>query len=214
MTSDEEIQYYRNILEEGLQLISTALGVGCEHYDTDQADGECYLDCFRDAAGIINLSGYKWDDEEAEFLIESMTSEKLNKQELAEVEVVGWQFYQDGKWHMGMDTGNHRQNTEESGYPVRDIYAPKVAIQSAAEKYRDEQIELLISTLPPDMPPHEAFEIAEYQFEHGVRVVDKSKGEFVARKLSHEQREAIRLELRVSDSWTSKLERAMNVEGE
>jgi hypothetical protein len=30
----------------------------------------------------------------------------------------GWQFYQDGKWHNGMETHNHRANTEAAGVPL------------------------------------------------------------------------------------------------
>jgi hypothetical protein len=37
-------------------------------------------------------------------------------------EPCGWQFYQDGKWHNGMETSNHRANTEAAGIPVRDVY--------------------------------------------------------------------------------------------
>jgi hypothetical protein len=39
-----------------------------------------------------------------------------------EQEPCGWQFYQDGKWHNGMETNNHRANTEAAGIPVRDVY--------------------------------------------------------------------------------------------
>lgn len=67
MTKDEEIAYCQETLEEGLQIISAALGVDAEHYDTDQAYGECYLDCFRDAAKVIEKSGIRWDADEAEF---------------------------------------------------------------------------------------------------------------------------------------------------
>lgn len=45
-------------------------------------------------------------------------------------EPVAWQFFQDGKWHNGMDTKNHRTNTEAAGFPTRDLYthpAPAVA---------------------------------------------------------------------------------------
>jgi len=42
----------------------------------------------------------------------------------AQLEPVGWQFYQDGKWWFGDDRiKDHRKNTEEAGYPVRDVYA-------------------------------------------------------------------------------------------
>lgn len=39
-------------------------------------------------------------------------------------EPVGWQFYQDGKWWHGDDRiKDHRKNTEEAGFRVRDVYA-------------------------------------------------------------------------------------------
>lgn len=38
------------------------------------------------------------------------------------LEPCGWQFFQDGKWHNGMATNNHRSNTEAAGIPVRDVY--------------------------------------------------------------------------------------------
>jgi hypothetical protein len=37
-------------------------------------------------------------------------------------EPCGWQFYQDGKWHNGMETNNHRANTEAAGFRVRDVF--------------------------------------------------------------------------------------------
>jgi hypothetical protein len=40
----------------------------------------------------------------------------------AQQEPCGWQFYQDGKWHNGMETSNHRANTEAAGIPVRNVY--------------------------------------------------------------------------------------------
>ena len=40
------------------------------------------------------------------------------------LEPVGWQFYQDGKWWNGDDQiKDHRKNTEEASYPIRDVYA-------------------------------------------------------------------------------------------
>jgi hypothetical protein len=48
-----------------------------------------------------------------------------------EQEPCGWQFYQDGKWHNGMETNNHRANTESAGIPVRDVYsAPQLTEQN------------------------------------------------------------------------------------
>ena len=37
---------------------------------------------------------------------------------------VGWQFYEDGKWWNGDDRSkDHRKNTEEARFPIRDVYA-------------------------------------------------------------------------------------------
>ena len=41
-----------------------------------------------------------------------------------EQEPCGWQFFQDGQWHNGSMLNNHRQNTEDAGYEVRDVYPP------------------------------------------------------------------------------------------
>lgn len=38
-------------------------------------------------------------------------------------ESVGWQFFDKGEWHTGLKVKDHRKNTEEAGYPVRDVYA-------------------------------------------------------------------------------------------
>lgn len=39
-------------------------------------------------------------------------------------EVVGWQFYQDGKWWNGDDRiKGHKKNTQEAGFRIRDVYA-------------------------------------------------------------------------------------------
>jgi hypothetical protein len=55
-------------------------------------------------------------------------------------EPCGWQFYQDGKWHNGMDTNDHRANTEAAGFPVRDVYPEPQPVQSAE---RGEPVSLL-----------------------------------------------------------------------
>ena len=40
------------------------------------------------------------------------------------LEAVGWQFYQDEKWWNGDDRiKDHRRNTQEAGFRVRDVYA-------------------------------------------------------------------------------------------
>ena len=68
MTTEEEVQEYRNTLDKGIILICEAMGVEPERYDTDQADFECYLDCFREAADLIKKAGYKFDDDTGEFV--------------------------------------------------------------------------------------------------------------------------------------------------
>jgi hypothetical protein len=59
------------------------------------------------------------------------------KQALAEPvqEPCGWQFYQDGKWHNGMETNNHRKNTEDAGFPVRDVYPSPQQAPMSLEEY-------------------------------------------------------------------------------
>ena len=41
-------------------------------------------------------------------------------------EPVAWQFFEDGLWHNGSDYNCHRQNTEEAGYQIRELYAAPV----------------------------------------------------------------------------------------
>ncbi len=51
-------------------------------------------------------------------------------------EPVGWQFYQDGKWWNGNDRiKDHRKNTEDAGYPVRDVFSH--ADPSEVERLRE-----------------------------------------------------------------------------
>lgn len=33
-----------------------------------------------------------------------------------------WQYFSNGQWHTGMNTHNHRENTEGAGYQTRDLY--------------------------------------------------------------------------------------------
>jgi hypothetical protein len=56
-------------------------------------------------------------------------------------EPCGWQFYQDGKWHNGMETSNHKANTEDAGIPVRNVYPPAApAAQRTWVGLTDEEI--------------------------------------------------------------------------
>jgi hypothetical protein len=53
-------------------------------------------------------------------------------------EPCGWQFYQDGKWHNGMETNNHRKNTEDAGFPVRDVYpSPQMVVSLTDEEQKN-----------------------------------------------------------------------------
>ena len=46
-----------------------------------------------------------------------------------------WQFYQNGEWSVGSNTHNHRENTEEGGFPTRDLYTRSA---SAKQEQGDE----------------------------------------------------------------------------
>lgn len=67
MTSEEEVEYYRGILDEAVTIICAAFERDLNDYDSDQADGQCYLDCFEDAAFVIRESGLRWDNDEGGF---------------------------------------------------------------------------------------------------------------------------------------------------
>lgn len=58
---------YQDTLEKGISVICKAMGIDTERYDTDQADIECYMDCFREAAELIKDAGYYFDVEANEF---------------------------------------------------------------------------------------------------------------------------------------------------
>lgn len=67
--------------------------------------------------------------EVARFRADAMNEKSARQaveQQLAARGLCGWQFYQDGKWHNGMDTGNHRSNTEAAGIPTRDVFSQKI----------------------------------------------------------------------------------------
>ena len=69
---------------------------------------------------IASLCADKVIDSKEEKILRAATKQVL----AAPVqEPCGWQFYQDGKWHNGMETNNHRANTEAAGFRVRDVYA-------------------------------------------------------------------------------------------
>lgn len=66
------------------------------------------------------------------------------------LEVVAWQFFSDGKWYIGSELNNHRQNTEEAGFLVRDLSPTEEALAGYAARdariaTQEAQIKLLQS---------------------------------------------------------------------
>lgn len=61
-------------------------------------------------------------------------------------EAVGWQFLDEGKWHQGSNLNNHKQNTIDGGYEVRDLFTYQPD-QSA----RIEELEKLLGLLEYDV---------------------------------------------------------------
>lgn len=60
----------------------------------------------------------------------------------SEQKPVAWQFYQGSSWHIGMDSNDHRKNTESDGYLVRDLYTvpPKREWQGLT----DEEVDVIL----------------------------------------------------------------------
>ena len=65
-------------------------------------------------------------DEYIEHLRERLTIAEAIIEKATNQPSVGWQFLENGEWHHGSMLNNHRRNTEEAGYPVRDVYAGPV----------------------------------------------------------------------------------------
>lgn len=70
LKEDDLVQYYQDTLEQGIAFMCEAVNVSTERYDRDKADGECYLDCFRDMAKLLTKSGFKFDEELADFVLQ------------------------------------------------------------------------------------------------------------------------------------------------
>jgi len=68
-----------NTLENGLGILCESIGVSTEKYDTDQADTECYLDCFKDAAAALKKFGIKFDGELGEFIQDKVIDSDLQR---------------------------------------------------------------------------------------------------------------------------------------
>lgn len=67
----------------------------------------------------------KWpicQSEEYQQVLAEQIKRELVGEQPAQQEPCGWQFFQDGKWHNGMEINDHRANTEAAGIPVRDVY--------------------------------------------------------------------------------------------
>lgn len=94
MTEREE--YLLNCLDEGLSILTEAMGQEMDDYDTDQADTECYLDCFKQSAEIMKSLKVSYCDEEGEFLVGKRepgfyrTTNKAGKDEVCEYTKHGW----------------------------------------------------------------------------------------------------------------------------
>jgi hypothetical protein len=80
-------------------------------------DGIPVASVFSEGSHAVSVDGFTWTAQPPAPLVQ---------------EPCGWQFYQDGKWHNGMDTNNHRANTKAAGFRVRDVYASPPAAQPAA----------------------------------------------------------------------------------
>jgi hypothetical protein len=72
-------------------------------------------------------------------------------------EPCGWQFYQDGKWHNGMETSNHKANTEDAGIPVRNVYPPPPAAQRPWVGLTDEEISELWTVSRAALPRYATY---------------------------------------------------------
>jgi 3-methyladenine DNA glycosylase Mpg len=59
---------YQDTLERGVSVLCKAMGVDMEHYDSDSADTECYMDCFKDAAQALKKFGVVFDSDTGEFI--------------------------------------------------------------------------------------------------------------------------------------------------
>ena len=67
MNPDDEIAVYREVLENGLNMLCDAVGVYIEYYDSDQSDFSCYEDCFKDMALLLRELGVYFDRDDCSF---------------------------------------------------------------------------------------------------------------------------------------------------
>ena len=74
--------------------------------------------------GIYSDDGMDGDDGQKALLAIEAALADIDK-----CEPVGWQFYQDGEWHNGMETNNHKENTIDAGFPIRELYTSPQPIE-------------------------------------------------------------------------------------
>lgn len=67
------------------------------------------------------------NDEPSIEYLDSILASLRRLQAIEQQEPVSWQFYQNSQWSHGSEYHNHRENTEQGGIPVRDLYALPVS---------------------------------------------------------------------------------------
>lgn len=67
LDNEKEIEELHNVIREGMDLICAAMGRDINDYDRDQGVLACYMDCFADAAKVIEMSGIKFNPQEGEY---------------------------------------------------------------------------------------------------------------------------------------------------
>jgi hypothetical protein len=93
-----------------------------------------------DARNPIVKSGYMCVDcgalfSAADHTIQPVVPQEVTEGNASEVrstdtgEPVAWQFFQDGKWWNGSEYNCHRQNTEDAGIPVRNLYTNPPSVE-------------------------------------------------------------------------------------
>jgi|694.fasta_scaffold49096_9 hypothetical protein len=105
----------------------------------------------------------------------------------AQQEPCGWQFYQDGTWHNGMETSNHRANTEAAGIPVRNVYTTPPAAQPVgqapcAKHCESTAYEIVIRGLKGDIERMKAAQRKPLTDEQRQELMSKAWNEWLSRK--------------------------------
>lgn len=70
-----------------------------------------------------HIASYEFIKDNARALLDAMAERGYVLVDAKKQEPVAWQFYDNGRWWNGDDRiRDHRKNTEEAGYPIRDLY--------------------------------------------------------------------------------------------